>query len=704
MILKLLPTVLAGFTSILFAEPAPLAPPATGSIETSAASDQIKLERIGAILEARAAFIPPAAESASPKTLPDDPDKLKVLAIERLSTGLVLLTWQGRSDRFYAIQSSEDMVNWGRIISFLSTSGGIGLWGHTPDAPKTFYRVLEQPESEHLPGSGGSGGNGNGSPTLSLIYSNGRPSYAELQANVTPPRSAPSTATFYINGERYEDVFPAFTGGSLYRFPIPTERLSPGTQFIHAVLDGSYQTTPSPEDPEGGSTSITQSNFIKFTLNDGPGLLPLAFHVTETDIGSPNPPFPGLAAFTKIKARVPSAFGSWFILIRNSDGETVREFSGSSPADEIQIEVPWDGKAADGSTLPPDTYSIQLYLGGPQDYRTAPITTHANGPRWKALCVAEPLTRFKNTNWDPEAFRPPWAQSLPGTTGRGWDGIRGDVPEGSTIAQAWGPWKHLLGCEQIAIGFQKTLGKAGKWQAEKWINQGFFFAESGKNRNDSSIDPLSVFQAGGNPFNDYELGVFTGHGVLANAGTYPDAANQPVALPAQHYMPLVANKETGATYWVRSAQMPKYGAAGTKLNWMFLYTCNSLTDNGHYGVLHEMLEAGNLPFGPSLHILCGYATRIDIEGKMGDLLARALNQQAGGTITVIDAWRHVWQNTLNNKSANYDGIPKGVRVPRIICWPECENDTIYGVRQEDVTEPAAPFDQTRLKIINILEQ
>ena len=84
---------------------------------------------------------------------------------------------------------------------------------------------------------------------------------------------------------------------------------------------------------------------------------------------------------------------------------------------------------------------------------------------------------------------------------------------------------------------------------------------------------------------------------------------------------------------------------------------------------------------------------------MGKLLSDGLQvgENGPGTNTVILAWRKVWRDSSNSKAVDAFGQPKEIRTARAVFWPECENDTIYGVTDENVTDPTGAYVQSRLR-------
>ncbi len=186
---------------------------------------------------------------------------------------------------------------------------------------------------------------------------------------------------------------------------------------------------------------------------------------------------------------------------------------------------------------------------------------------------------------------------------------------------------------------------------------------------------MAEFTQGRNPFNDYDLGVFIGHGIACSGGHVVTPGGTIYNLPPQHYYPLMLDRATKTAHWVGSSWIPQYGAAGGKLKWMFLMTCNPLLDNGPNGIYNQNKANGTLPFGSGLRVLCGYNSKIYLERNMGGYLSDALIHRINGEQyrdgTVVNAWGYVW-NRSSNRNRGF--------IARAVYWPECENDRIYGAK------------------------
>lgn len=672
-----------------------------------------KMERFQSLLESRGAVLPAvpgknapekAQDPAPPVTEPEketssvdaanlyfllsNPQLLlsdpvitapQVLGMEKLSNGQVLVAWEGRPDRLHEIESSNDLVNWESEVSDLPNVNGLGLWGQTTSAPKRFYRVVDSGFATRPSAADGGDGVSTFGGTIDVTYNS---TARQADVTVNTPGAVPSgKLALYIDGERYDGEFFVTTGG-VYRCLLPRESLLPGTHTVYAVIDAYSETTPTGGESPAQSAGIFRTQAQSFVATqDYPGLA-LGFRSTEKDINASDPSLLGMTVF---EAEIPEGFTSWSLKLKDSDGNLAREWNGTiDPGSPESLSVPWDGRDTSGSYLPSDTYSAELSMGGPSDYDGGSVLINAGVPTWKALCAAEPLINVLSPTWDFSIFRPSWANLFPGTSGRGWDPIANDYPAGTDVGNAWGPWDILKSCKTIPEGLRESLGASGKWGVKRWVN--------GVPNKDSAPNVLAGFEGGGNPFNDFDLGVFIGHGVSNSGGTAGGTT-----LPPQHYMPLVKNQTTGEAYWVKSGQIPKYGATGN-LKWMFMMTCSFFYENAHYSIFNEMLTAGNFPMGEKLHVLSGYSSKIDLEGQMGALLAKGLKQDPVGVTTITDAWDYVYQKSLNAMDHDYDGNPKLVRHARCVFWPECKNDTIIGAkRSESITTPVAPFNFSRLE-------
>jgi hypothetical protein len=310
---------------------------------------------------------------------------------------------------------------------------------------------------------------------------------------------------------------------------------------------------------------------------------------------------------------------------------------------------------------------VELEFGG-AGYYGEPIYIAAGPRTWSALCLTESMNvaHAQPPAWHAN-FKPAWAPYFPST--------------GSNVpANAWGPWYGLVSAPPIADGLRGKLkntfglGNTRKWKVKYWQN--------GSAASDPVPNPIESFVAGNNPFNSYDMGFFVGHGVACLGGSRETPGGTIVRPPASYY-PLVRNRDTGEAHWVCTATAPKYGASGN-LKWMFLLTCNSLsTEEGN--AIYDVCKANNtLPFGNGLRVLCGYTSKILLDGKMGGLLSEGLWKKGEGEEfrdgTVVNAWGHVWKETDNRL--------KGKRA-RAVYWPECKLDRIYGV-DDPHTPPLQP--------------
>ena len=92
--------------------------------------------------------------------------------------------------------------------------------------------------------------------------------------------------------------------------------------------------------------------------------------------------------------------------------------------------------------------------------------------------------------------------------------------------------------------------------------------------------------------------------------------------------------------------------------------------------------------GENLHVMCGYTTKIWIETALDQALMDGLLQKPNGVSTVVQAWGHAWEESENKDLG---------KNARSVYWPECENDTIGGVPNENITNPASGQNQSFLK-------
>jgi hypothetical protein len=599
----------------------------------------------------------------------------EITSFERLSTGQCMIAWEGEPDRLFDVEFSDDLVNWHPGTTDMPCMAGVGTWSCMTSSTARFFRVMQQEET--IIPSDPSGGNG--LTTFGGLLSveadiNDNPSFF-LVAPRLGGGVQPYAIELYIDGERWDQDF--WQSGESQKTSIPVVNLSVGTHTAYAVMDLRTGTTPSDDEPVPVSLGRFRTPDRNFTLNMTYDSYPIAMRATETSIDPDEPDGPQSTVIT-------ADFGGEVLYhLSLSGSQGAREWTGSADS----LAIPWDGTDEQGNPVPGGRYGFSLTVnGGGSDLDVGSVVAVAAGQRsWKMLCMMEPMAKAANTPWNFNLFRPEWTGQL-ASSGNSTD-----------ASAAWGPWAPLGSLANVITELkqpQGSLGKTGKWKIKQWASSG-----GSMKFNDKIIpDPVASFASGGNPFNTYEMGLFLGHGVASTGGSYNTAQGVKVLAP-QHYMPIITDPATGAATWVKSASQIKYGAAGSALNWMFLMTCNSLRDHAPHGVYSIMKNAGTLPIGPDLHVLCGYETSIDIAAGMGKLLSDGLQIEENGpdSNTVVLAWGNVWRKSLNNGTKDAKGNEKQSRTARAVFWPECENDTIYGVPDENVTDPTGPYVQSRLR-------
>lgn len=644
------------------------------------ANDAKILSRFQSVLERRGVLLRGATYEKTPPALaPDAPDEStssysgseaddvprlmlcsianspQILFSERLSSGNFLLAWEGVDDRLYDVEWSDDLEKWHIGASQLPVVGGVGNWGQFTMVPKRFYRVSESisaPTTIPSDPFGGDGVNTFGVVLAPVILSDGAPQQIMVTANLPSGMNA-SRVTLVVDGMVHSQCWETAIK-NVFIGPINRWNLTEGSHVVHAIVRSDTETTAV---QEPSLFAVLKSQDFTFSVNqnlhDAVG-----FRVTEEQIAPDDPELP---TYTEIAVDIPNdPHGSGFVRIEDENGNLIREWTWDLDAYPLEFREIWDGTDQNGSTVPGGSYTLRMNAGG-AGFDAGTIQVAAGGRTWSALCLTESMNaaRGKTASWHAN-FKPPWGPYFSST--------------GSPVpADAWGPWYGLRSAPAIADGLRGRLkgvfglGSTGKWKVKYWQN--------GSPANDSVPNPIESFAAGNNPFNDYDMGFFVGHGVASLGGSQNTPGGATIVRPPASYYPLIRSTDTGETHWVCSATMPKYGATG-KLKWMFLFTCNSLsTEQGN--AIYDVCKANNtLPFGNGLRVLCGYTSKILLDGKMAGLLSEGLWKKVAGEEfrdgTVVNAWGHVW-----NKS---DNRPKGKRA-RAVYWPECKLDTIYGVKE-----------------------
>ncbi|MBB5350577.1 hypothetical protein HNR46_000805 [Haloferula luteola] len=666
-------------------------------------SDAKKLDRFHLLLESRG-VLRRGPEEKPPKEDPDDSDTTgkssfdegslsdgnpavagwmwcslssapEILFQERLSDGRYLLAWEGEGDSLYDIEGSDDLVNWKLCAKQIPVIGDIGTWGQFTHAPKRFYRVRLHQDTPTIP-SDPSGGDGitTFGATLAPVLQGSAPRQFLVTVNLPAGISA-NAVDLVIDGEVHGRCRPSDSGNGFIG-EVDWWYLSPGAHTAHVVVDS---LTDQPATSNGQTGGILRSAASSFTLDFGSHLA-MNFRISENQIA---PVDPDLPAATVISADILSdPQGMTFLRILDENENVVREWDWFPDEYPLEIRQTWDGTNSSGTPVPAGRYQVDLEVGGAgltgtTHFVNAGVRTH------KALILTEPQGGW-GENFSYSNYRETWMEHFT-TTG------------GTPIPNAWGPWKKLSSLDRIT---DEIRGRAKNANNRKLPGLGdikgwkcLFWQQDSKNR-DNISNPVAAFASGSNPFNDYDMGFFMGHGVASAGGTVP-FGNGTFTTGPSHYYPLTLNRDTGATYWVRSASIPKYGAGG-KLKWMFLMTCSPLSDTCPDANNHEIFAAcqanGTLPFGNNLRVLCGYVSKIRLHSGMGTLLSEAMmypqEDVAYRDGSVVQSWGYVWSKS-ENKGAG--------KIARAVYWPECKFDAIPGVDHEHVPPLQAHSSQMELK-------
>ncbi len=623
-----------------------------------------------------------------------DPALPRILAMERLSNGNVLLAWEGSADKLYSVEWSDDLMDWEGGSINLPTVNGIGTWGQVSRSPKRFYRVVEDSDYETTI-SDPLGGNGVTTFGGTLTFSSTGSTASNIATVVTnlPDGMNPMLVELLIDGQHY-GYFEGEDG--TYTCYVSSEDITRGPHTAYARIVADYETTPSPFSPALPSAGVLRSPETTFE-NAHPLITGVRLSELEINGGDSTSP-----TTTTLSVEYPEfgGYGGIYPLdyafrLEDESGNIVREWTGSVPSlDAGQLDIEWDGTDQNGATLPAGPYYMNFFFSEASDSLFGgPILIKNGEMPMKVLAIAETLKSVVKEKWTPdkyETYFPLWRLDF---TTSGFP---------TSVLQSWGPWGELkYGPNAILTSFQEGVGKSPKAHLDFWEPYNINNSRStswAKNKATPANDFLTS-----NPFNDYDLGMLIGHGVASTGGNYTKADGMPGTKPPQHYFPIVSNPKSGATVWIESANMTeKYGARG-RLKWMFIATCNFFRvgahEDGTHDIFDAMVTAGTLPMGDGLHVLCGYTTSIDLGKDLGDALSRGLLQADSNfpNMTVVQAWNYAWTNSSNSKAVDGKGNAKQIRNARSVYWPECEGDTIMKVPNENITNPAAPYNQGRLK-------
>ncbi len=717
-------------------------------------NDRKKLARFHALLEDRAALVRPATEDKEKDRQPqmeETPEESaegtsfyfgdemewdgglmlcstggpRIIATERLSNGQYLLAWEGNPEKLYDIEWSDDLVSWSGGGMGLPTLAGTGTWGQTSFFKKRFFRVIEDINSSTVP-SDPLGGNGASTYGGSVLID---PTGTLATVTVNLPAYHHPIVSLHVDGDFYS--FCDRQSDGTYTCAINRERLTTGLHSTHAVIQCHVSTTESPENPQGPSSVTVRSAEVPFE-NTWHGLTGVGATEREIRTGEDGSPQSTLfhveyPAFHNYDG--PAEEVNYALRIDNDSGEDVWFVEGSVPGPGPgQLIVEWDGTDMSGATLPDGIYTAQFFVGdhyygaSGDIYHAEPMLIR-NGPaEFRLLALGEAMPPPPAGGWTAArvaAYRPEW-----------WN-QKGTSAGAVNTPTAWGPWAALgSGPTALVGGLQTYMDPAGARRYERqagggqteqqikkqvvtraancsvrsWVSNGRF--NDARPWAGANTTPASAFVTG-NPFNTYDAGFLIGHGVASSASSYEDAAQQTINLPSQHYFPFIGNPATGDAVWIKSGQMAeKFGAAGSKLRWMFVVTCNYLRVGAHnpaanHDIWTDMKTNKTLPIGPALRVLCSYTTSVDVTGKLGHAFAKgAMGYEPDDeNMNVVDAWNYAWANSENSSDKSYTnpGESKQVRNARSVYWPGCDDDIISAKTKVPASPPAGPLDQDDLQ-------
>lgn len=611
----------------------------------------------------------------------------KIIALERFENGNFILAWRGTPTQLYDVEWSRDLINWMPGAHALPTVDGIGTWGQNCREKARFFRVSPSPGLPPTTPSSLDGGDGITTFGAVLNFLNNGKT-ARVDVNL-PGNIDPSLVKLYIDGKFYD-----YCHGSdgVYTCHVRSENLPSGIRLAHAIIEANFDTTPEGNEAILVSAGAMRTAEVPFEIQENWGFT--GFRATEEEINDGtilSPTSTTLSVeipYSQINNQPVNEF-EHELVISDEFGNTVRAWQGTSPGPgPVDLSFVWDGTTDSGTAAPPGTYSALFSITTPFDISTQqPISIRHGEMALKALAIYETLGEIDGID-EIEEYQPSWADELQSSGGL-------DLPAGD--GRHWGPWRPLGGGPAAICGaMQRGLGGRGtKWKFTFW----------GTNNNNSDAEPWRTTKSRpatefytGNPLNDYDIGFLIGHGVASAGGPYVDKAGNHLNAPPQHYFPLVSNPDTGSTVWLKSGEMAeRFGDEG-RLKWMFVMTCNYLRVGEHNGGTHEiyspMKASNSLPFGPNLHVLCAYTTSIDLEGALGTALSDGLLQNAAERMTVLDAWKYAWDQSVNKNNG---------RNARSVFWPECAGDTILGVPHVNVTTPSAHQSQAELQVADSKE-
>ncbi|MBK1881403.1 hypothetical protein JIN85_03185 [Luteolibacter pohnpeiensis] len=601
----------------------------------------------------------------------------KIIAMERLSNGQTLLAWQGEPGGLFRVEFSDDLVEWYPGADFMPVVGDTGTWGQWSQSSKRFYRVVETGYASEVV-SDASGGDGT-STFGGTVAIDSLSNQAIVTTNL-PSGMGPGLVELMIDGERVG--YCNQTTSNTYTYSINRSLVRSGSHSVYARIDCSSYTTPE-DGVDTSATVVLRTPEVAF-INDDPGLTGIRASEDQINGGEPGDPTSTEISFEFSyisSGGQPMDIIPYHFTISDEYGNPVRQHSGEEPGPGPgKITFEWDGTMDDGSTAPDGPYNADFYLSIPGDIGNSEPLLIRNGPtQFKLLALGETLLGAERTIYRPEW----WTQIL--TTG------------GSTYERSWGPWTPLgAGPQALIGGLQDGIGKAPRWKVNFWLPDNKYNAQPWGRYGSPAVD-IKL----GTAYNDYDMGFLIGHGVASSGGTYTDVPGQQHTLPPQHYLPFIADRGTSQTVWLQSGTNPKFGSG--KLKWMYVISCNYLRVAAHNGSgLHDiydaMKNAGTLQIGPGLHILGSFTTSVDIDGKFGEAFSTAALQQdkQDSEMTLVNALDYAWLHSDNSKTNKSNGTVSTIRNARSVYWPECEGDTLPGVKYESFTQPNGDGNQMRL--------
>lgn len=298
---------------------------------------------------------------------PRPPIPPKIIALERLANGQVLLAWEGEADRLYDVMYSDDLVEWkpgGCGPESEPLYNGVGTFGQTTTLPARFFRVEANDVSDYFSIEGPDGENGE-------AHKDGGPNSIRMKLTVTGMKveatvdinkyHKPSNIHIYVDVEAYSTLSTSGEGYVGYLNPLFITR---GQHLVHASFNSSYFIGESWGKPGFGEDIIVRSQEVSFS-NDTPGLS--GIRTTERHICEDSP---GAPQSTTFFVEYPSLLKgddealpdlAYRFTMKDEDGNPVRVERGNAPsAGPGQVSFTWDGEGDNGVHLPIGPYDLDF--------------------------------------------------------------------------------------------------------------------------------------------------------------------------------------------------------------------------------------------------------------------------------------------------------------------------------------------------------